>query len=163
MSSDALSDERLAAKEDARFRSNLRSVIFCVEATSYERLALWRESAIDADDPKIHRPVRWRQMNPGRLITLGTLADMPVTLEITFALIENCSVLFYDSPSVVTDARMAEKWLDENVKPPKWGGDREARCDAMNFHQCLQAVEEFMTRCMDLVEAESNRTPTLRH
>lgn len=155
MAETVLSPERLAAKQEANFKANLRAVIFCVEATAYESLALWRESAADSGAPLIANPVRWRQVNPGRLITLGRLDDMPVTLEVTFVNINNCLVLFYNSPSVVTDARMVEKWLDGNVKPPTWGGGRAARCDAMNFHHCLQALDEFMARCLDLIDAES--------
>lgn len=154
MSDATLSPERLAANAEANFKANLRAVVFCVEATSYERLALWRESASDSDHPVLARPVRWRQQSPGWLIELGTLADMPVMLELSFAVINNALVMFYDSPSVVTDSRMVERWLDANVPARTWGGGRPSRCDAMNFHQCLQAIEEFVTHCMDLVDGD---------
>lgn len=140
--------------KDGQLKSNLRSTIFIVEANDYERFALWRENADDATAPLIANPVVWRQKNPGVMIELGTLDDMPVTLSLTWATINNCSVMFWYMPSVVTDSRMAEKWLDENCNPPTWSSGYPARCNAMNFHHCLQAIEEYRERCMKIIDEQ---------
>jgi len=140
---------------DDQFRVNLRDTVFLVEATSYEHLCLWREYAEDSDRPRASNPVLWRQENEGRLITVGSLAGMPVTLSVKWDIINNIRVMFYDSPSVVTDMRMIERWLDENTNCPKWdNGTRLARCDAMNFHLCLHAIEERFAYLAGLIETK---------
>jgi hypothetical protein len=129
--------------EDVIFRSKLADTVFIVEANSYEHLALWRESALQADRPDIAAPVDWRQDNEGRFVELGKLDGMPVTLSLRWDIIDGCRVLFIDCPSVVQDWRMVDAWLEQNCNPPKWdGGSRPARCDAMNFHHCLDAIRE---------------------
>lgn len=98
------------------------------------------------------RRVNWSDHKEGVLLTIGQLDGMPVTLELTFAGINNCGVMFFHSPSVVTDARMVDEWLAENCNPPEWGGGRPARCGATNFHQCIRATEEYRDRCMAIIE-----------
>jgi hypothetical protein len=126
---------------DAEIRAKLNNTVFIVEANSYEAFALWRENSEDSSSALIHKPVQWRQENPGFLITLGELDNMPVTLSLNWVTINGSLVLFYYMPSVVTDSRMADKWLEENCNPPKWDNcTRRSHCDAMNFHHCLDAI-----------------------
>jgi hypothetical protein len=138
---------------DDQLKTELRSTYFAVEANSFEQLCLWRDSARDADRPTIHDPVLWVEKARGHILQIGELAGMPVTLALCFATINNIGVLFYHSPSQVTDHRMVEKWLDENVPANTWGGGRATRCDAMNFHQCLHATADRRDYLTGLIDA----------
>jgi hypothetical protein len=117
--------------------------VFLVEANSYESLCLWRESAQECEHHLIAKPVAWQQESEGLILTIGELAGMPVTLSLTWHVINGCRVLFWYMPSMATDSRMAEAWLAEHCSPPMWdSGTRPAQCDAMNFHHCLAAIAE---------------------
>lgn len=143
--------ERPLELRDDQLKAALRAAYFAVEANPYERLCLWRESAADANHPTIFEPVRWKH-GRGYLLTIGKLAGMPVTLELVFATINNIGVLFYHSPSQVTDYRMIEKWLDDYFPSHTWGGGRQNRCDAMNFHLCLHAIKDRLDYLTELID-----------
>jgi hypothetical protein len=129
--------------KEGQFKSNLRATVFTVEANGFEQHMLWVLHAYR---------VNWLQRGEGTMVTLGTLDGRPVVLSLRWAVIDNCSVLFYHPQSEVADYAMVERWLAENCTPPTWGGGRAARCDAQNFHQCLSAIEEYRNRCLDLIE-----------
>mgnify|MGYP001575511176 CR=1 FL=1 len=127
--------------------SRLAKTLFIVEANSFEQHALWADHAKDTCFPRIdprtcklaHEHVKWEQLNPGGMVTVGTLAKMPVCLSISFARIEGHIVCFWYQCSQVTDGRKAEAWLKST-----FAGLYKARatCDAFNFHQCLRAIED---------------------
>ncbi|HKS27771.1 MAG TPA: hypothetical protein VJS44_08125 [Pyrinomonadaceae bacterium] len=125
---------------DDLLKAKLKETVYAVAANDYERFALWRENAQDSGSPLIAHPVDWQQDSEGYLFQVGELADMPVTISLSWAMVNGHRVLFYDSPSLVTDQRMIEKWLDENCNPME-GDGAQARCNAMNFHLCLHSIE----------------------
>lgn len=141
--------------KEGNFRTRLRDTFYIVEANDYERLALWRESAKDADNPVIHEPVNWHQESEGVAVDLGTLDEMPVMVCLTWAIINNIRVMFVDPVGQIVDWRMIDKWLAENCNP-QWH-DRPARCNAMNFHLCLSAIDERLAYLTSIIE-QANTT-----
>jgi hypothetical protein len=132
--------------KDGQFKTSLRGTVFTVEANSFEEHMLWM----------LHQHhVNWRQQSEGTTVELDELDGRLVMLSLRWAVINNCAVLFYHSPSEVVDHALVDKWLSENCNPPTWGGGRPARCDANNFHLCLNAIEEYRNRCLDIIEKAS--------
>ena len=127
----------------------LKRTVMVVEATHAEQHFLWEEWSSESRTsgapgrPKLH----WEQVNPGYSTVLGMLDDMPVVLCIFWARIEGQWVLFWEMTSMVTDHRKAETWLENNLKPyPLYDHGRKARCDAMNFHHAVAAIQEAAER-----------------
>lgn len=112
---------------------DLKDVIFVVEATRFEQHALWQS---------YHPAVNWGQINSGRGFQIGTLADMPVVIGLTWAIIDGQRVMFVEATSQVVDYRMVEAWLEANCQPMWDQGHRIARCDTTNFHLCLHAIRD---------------------
>jgi hypothetical protein len=107
--------------------------VFVVEANSFESLKLWEE---------FHEEYEWEQDNPGALITVGQVNDMPVNICIFWNKLKGHLVAFWDPVSRMVDHKMIENWFDENCNP-KWDkGTRQARIDAMNFHHVVQCIDE---------------------
>jgi hypothetical protein len=120
----------LASPEDERFKKTF----FLVEASSFEKHRLWE---------MWRERVSWEQDSMGCMGQIGVLDNRPVTLSIFWAQINGQLIGFWESPSQVTDSAMAERWFALNCMPPKWDkGTRNARCDAQNFHLCVQAIQE---------------------
>lgn len=113
----------------------LRDADFVVEATHFEKFALWKENDHE-------QRVRWDDVSTGHMHTVGHLSvnrkKMPVVVSIFFAVLNGKVVAFYEATSQVVDHRMVEKWV-ESESPAYQAGDK---CDAMNFHQCLNHVRK---------------------
>lgn len=110
----------------------LQNVVFLVEANSFERMKLWEEFS--------HKH-SWVQDNEGYLEIIGTLDNRPVCISFVFVKIDGFLVAFCDASSEVVDYKMINDWFDKNCNPLT-KDNRKARCDAMNFHTCLQAIRE---------------------
>ncbi len=123
--------------------SRLARTLFVVEATSFEQLALWRESAHNSDQrmPR-QKPLKWEQVNPGWLVTVGQVNRRPNCISVSWYRIEGQLIMFWYRCSQVTDSRQVDKWLAANFKGKYDKGMRDAYCDAMNFGHCLSAITE---------------------
>lgn len=117
----------IAPPEDERFKRTF----FLVEASSFERLCLWQEW---------HKKVKWEPSILGCMGQIGTLDGLPVILNVFWVFIEGRLIGFWEFTSEVTDHRMAEKWFDTNCKIKRVRGLRRARCNAMNFSICMNAI-----------------------
>lgn len=136
---------------DEEIAERLKKTVAVVQATSTEQFYLWmewsKESGWDDLDRlrhggRGHPKYRWEQMNPGCWMQIGKIKDMPVCISLTWNRIEGQVVLFWEMTSRVVDYRMAEKWLEDNLKPwPTYdNGSRRSNHDAMNFHNAMSAV-----------------------
>lgn len=109
----------------------LAGAIGAVEATRYERLALWQEN-------RQHSRMVWEENLAGYILGAGEFGGMPVTIRLHTAVIGGHKVVFYDSPSQVTDSRIIEKWLEDHLPTSAWvppfDKRRVNKTDAMNFH-----------------------------
>lgn len=129
---------------DPRFTNTM----FVVEADSFAHQELWvkhsRESHESGFGPArpIGRPREWRQDSRGFMAQVGGFGGMPVNAVCSWATIDGQLVMFYYGCSMVTHSEMIEKWIEARCNPRWDGGRRLARCDAMNFHHCLDAIDE---------------------
>ena len=94
----------------------LRGVVGAVEASSYERLCLWRH----------HYQGNWKQSLEGICREIGRLDDMPVCLSLIVDEVSGYRILFWEATSMVVDHRIIDKWFETHL-PDK------PRVDAMNF------------------------------
>ncbi len=117
------------APEDPRFKETF----FLVQATHFEKHQLWKEW---------HKSVDWQQEDAGYGQEIGTLADRPVVLSVFWVRINGRLVAFWELTSGVADYIMAENWFSQYCTPAKWDATRSAKCNASNFHLCIQAIEE---------------------
>jgi hypothetical protein len=49
--------------------------------------------------------------------------------------------MFYEATSQVVNHQKIDEWIKKHFNG-KWDGSRSARCDANNFHLCIQAIME---------------------
>jgi len=118
---------------DERFKDT----IFAVEATGYERLALWREFRDQFGEKN------WEEDSMGFSQQVGELAGLPVMVTVFFTKIFGQRVCFYESESMVTHYDMVKTWVMNQCNNPKWyNGYRTAQADAMNFHHAIDAARE---------------------
>lgn len=133
-------DHMTWSKKSAEER--LKETKFMVEATGFERMMLWSRHAVDGDSIKEKTPQTWKQCNPGWSVCVGMLGTMPCNFQLDWVEIDGFLVCFYDDCSQVVDHRMIEDWIEKNFKAT-WGGGRPATTNAMNFHHCLNALDEW--------------------
>lgn len=112
---------------------------FFVEATDSERFFLWEEN---------HEKVEWEEDNMGFYRLVGTVKSeldnyetlLPVYVNFSFAKIGGKYICFYYGTSRGIDHDMIENYIEKY--PVKWdGGTRRAMTDSMNFHHCLDFIE----------------------
>jgi hypothetical protein len=120
--------------QDRKSEEHLANTVFFIEASSFERIALWKEY----QDKR-----KWVECCSGFTRNVGFIKeDCPVHLELFFVLIDRQTVCFYTSPSRYVDWTMIESYLDTKY-PRRWdAGSRNAREDIERFHCCLQAIDE---------------------
>ena len=134
----------MPAKIDPRFARTM----FVVEADSFSRHMLWLHESKEARDAGYgpakpgHPPQVWEQDSGGIYVEVGMFGKMPICIDCFWTKIDGQLVLFYDACSMVTHARIVDDWLKANCNPTWDGGKRPARCNAMNFHHCLDAIAE---------------------
>lgn len=120
-----------------------RNTVFCVEATSHELHTLWRDFADDRTarecGPPTKNRVKWEQLNPGSMPTIGTDHKRPICVTCFWVRIDGQIVMFYEATSQLVDSKKIDAWLDKEY--PGIG-----RCNAGNFHICLHAIEELNKR-----------------
>jgi hypothetical protein len=114
---------------DERFKD----VVFLVEATDFEVLALWESK---------RGSLRWEWERRGFSVHIGNIEKRPICVAFQFARIEDQRIAFYEGCSELVDHEMIDNWLRKHCYF-KWdGGTRRAHCNAMNFHLCIQAIRE---------------------
>lgn len=117
------------------------NVVFLVEASSYERLTFWKDHF---HAPHKGMPVirTWEQESRGQMVYLGKIDKRPMYVQIWWDVLNGKRIIFYEGCSQVVDHKMIEDWLKHfTLNTIRWdNGRRWARCDAMNFHQCLDAL-----------------------
>lgn len=121
-------------RDNETAEERLTKTFFIVEATRFERLALWQARAY----------FLWEEVNPGWLITVGKLDHRPCCISTSWALLGGFLVMFWYNCSQVTDQVQTDAWLQAHFKGTYDNGTRRAECDAMNFGHCLNAVKDAM-------------------
>lgn len=108
----------------------LLSTEFLVEATSCEQLDLW---------VKFHNELPWEQINPGWLVQVGVLDNMPISISLNWCRIRGHLICFWEATSQVVDHRQIDAWFAKHYKQT-YGGGRPTTCNAMNFHLCRNHI-----------------------
>lgn len=108
----------------------IAETFFLVEANSFETLVLWRENEKEGE-------FIWTEESLGFWQTVGFLKKRPICISMFWTIIGGKRIAFYEGTSVLVDHDMIEKWLEETFHL-----SREKRCDAHNFHLCLDAIRE---------------------
>lgn len=117
----------IAPPQDQRFKETF----FLVESSDFERQCLRVEWNAE---------VKWEQQSDGCAGQVGILSRRPVVISVFWVKIDDRLVGFWQSTSEVVDYKMIDRWLEKNCRQP--GGGRTARCDAQNFHICVQVIRE---------------------
>ena len=97
-----------------------------------------------------HPRVKWEQVNPGYIETIGYIKvgkeEMPVAIELTWVRIDGQMVLFWEMSSQVVDYRLAEPWLEKQFGKKGWPtwdkGTRRMSTNGMNFGHAIEAVRQ---------------------
>jgi hypothetical protein len=125
--------------------NDLKKVFFVCEATDFEVHKLWEEYAKDNTmNPGKWNTHRWEQLG-GWLETVGYRYDMPICISVRGVILDGRLVMFWHATSVVVDHRIIDEWLTKEVFAfvPKWdNGTRKPDTNPMNFHHCINAIEE---------------------
>lgn len=116
------------------------TAVYVVEATSAERNHLWMEWSEEAlskgwGTPR-NRRVSWVSDPWAHQTVVGTLARHDVRIDISYATIYGCPVLFWHHDSRVVDFALCERWLQAHVAA---FDDRHANAD--NFHHVIAYLE----------------------
>ena len=127
----------------------LLDTVYLVEADDNAMHQLWREWCWNRD-------AEWEEDSMGTVPQIGTLADMPVTLCLSWAIIAGQRVGFWYMPSMVTDHRLAEKWIKKNLPNVR------ATSDATNFGNIIHSIRDHVKRDFIKVKLShsSERCPT---
>lgn len=129
-------------RPDETAESRLQQTKFVVEATGFEMQSLWAHHAKDSPERIDPNPVDWHQISPGWLVTVGELDGRPCCIDVQWCELNGALVCFYYNSSQVVDTKQTEAWFDKHFTGT-YGGGRRAMSNAMNFHHCLHAIEEF--------------------
>jgi hypothetical protein len=115
-------------------------VVFLVEANSYESHSLWERFHYKPHEGYPHIK-DWKDVSLGHMICIGEIKKRPICVTVHYAIINGKKICFYDGVSALVDNTMINEWLDywffDRIK---WEMGRKPICDAMNFHNCLQAI-----------------------
>lgn len=117
-----------------RLDDRFADTVYVVEATSFERQALWKQNQETGR-------LDWQQDLSGIGPTLGYLDGREICVDFTWAELNGQRVLFYEATSEVVDHKLIDAWLQENCNPSCDNGQRRAHTNADNFGHCISAVE----------------------
>lgn len=109
----------------------LRDAAYVVKATHFEKLSFWKEND---QDPR----VKWEHISTGQEHQVGTIKIgrkvWPVTVVVSFAILNGLLVAFYEPTSRFVDHDMVLTWI--NSESPAYASGKE--CNADNFHWCIR-------------------------
>lgn len=112
-------------------QEKINETMFLVEADDFSRLALWE---------KFNTRLDWKEDIRGFWTEIRTIDHRPICVSIFWAVIDGQRVAFYYGTSQLVDHEMIENWIKKTFNYPL------AHCNAMNFHLCLDAINEANVR-----------------
>jgi hypothetical protein len=111
-------------------------VVGVVEATSFEKYALW---AFNKELREYSLP--WQDNNSGYGITVGHIGKRPICISVLTAVIDGQKILFYSGMSELVHHPMIRNWMKNNMpKSAFTAGGRLNHSDAVNFHNVFRKV-----------------------
>lgn len=115
----------------------INKTFYAVEANSFESLMLWAEFSPDSPEYKRNMVKSWKQQH-GFMITVGWIGDRPINISAFWNEINGKSIMFWEGCSELVDYKMIDEWFDKYFNKKNDGC--YARCNAMNFGNCIQAI-----------------------
>ena len=129
---------RVRTNDDAQI-THLKTATHMVEATDFEQSCLWRDWHYTPRLLGSPRRCAWEQISLGLHKKIGTLANFPVHVSVSFARVEGALVAFYEATSRVVDHDMVKTWLiDSFPSALSWS-------NAQNFHNTVLDIERRKT------------------
>ncbi len=133
------------------FHNKLKRVRYFVEANSFERHMLWKETSksyylyyIGDTIPKDSCLLDWKDQT-GFCMIIGYIKKHPINVNFSFIYLNDNLVCFYYGCSTIVDHSMIDNFLRNNY-PLKYHM-RFRYVDASNFHLCLDyCLEEHNKR-----------------
>jgi hypothetical protein len=124
-----------------------KDVVFLVDASYTEHFFLWKENFHELTR-QYYAVKTWEDEGMGHSINIGEINKRPVCVTLFYTEINGHRVMFYEGTSQVVDHKMIERWLQHwTLKTIRWdNGHRWAHSDAMNFHHCIDAIQELNDR-----------------
>jgi hypothetical protein len=128
------------------FDSLLKQTEFVVEADGFASLELWAKYSAEAKQhSKIgewvcYNNVKWEQLNPGCVKTVGYYHKQPVNICLTWQRLNGHLIVFWEAISRIVDYELIDKWFEKNCCPKYDNGYRNANTNAMNFHHVYHYV-----------------------
>jgi hypothetical protein len=128
--------QTLQTPDVGRYADYLDGVVGYVEATSYEKHALWNEYAIEAlpfhkGDTKTRYD--WKETGSGYLANIGMIDGRPIWISLLTATVAGSKLLFWYVTSPVSDIDQCNAWLSANLPAAALNN----RSDPMNFTHVL--------------------------
>lgn len=131
--------ERKLAPFSEEDKEKFKDVVFVIEATDFERFALWQMNDTSTEKYRIKS---WESISDGWLCTIGHVDEMPVTVSLTYAKLNGHKVAFYYAASMIVDYNMVREWIAHYTGHLQFEG-RVCHTDANNFGHCYRRVGVF--------------------
>ena len=128
--------ERKLAPFSDETKEKFKDVVFVIEATDFERFALWQMNNSEVDSYRIKS---WESESRGWAPTIGYLDDKPVVVSLSYAKLNGHRVVFYYAPSMIVDHEMVRNWIDHHTQHLEFEG-RQCHTNANNFAHCYRRV-----------------------
>lgn len=110
--------------------------LFLVEADSFATLRLWQDWSSEATGNNCE----WKQDSTSYVEEVGRIGERPVCAMISWYLIENIRVGFWEATSMVVDYEIIENWLRKRFKNVK------QKTNAINFHNVLFPIQDLTNK-----------------
>lgn len=124
----------------------MKSVVYFIEANSFEQHALWKEWV----NPEMWNFWRsdWEEDSSGFWQQIGKISNhknKPVCVSFNFAKLFGQRICFYNTTSRYVDHTMVEEWIKTNYPVKHDNNTRWSMTDTNNFHhavhECLKLAK----------------------
>ncbi len=120
----------------------LKQTVYLIEASHFEQFTLWdRWAAGSKNCRRLH--LKWEQSN-GYLVTVGHLDKRPIVISMSWDIIEDHPVCFWEPTSELVDHKMIQNWFSKNYTAKTHDG-RYAKTNADNFHHVTDELDHRKT------------------
>jgi len=100
-------------QQQAEIAKYLEGIVGVVEATRFEKHALWREYHYQPREGFAR--YEWKDTGGGYFITVGHVVESPVCISIETSTVNGHKLLFWHATSQMVDHVMIDNWLKDNL------------------------------------------------
>lgn len=113
----------------------------------FEKLSKLNRKVKDNNQPRVN----WEQVSAGFALSVGQVGKNNVMVCFTFAFINGKKICFYEATSQVVNHKMIEDWLISKFQLTHDGYSRWNHTNAMNFHNCVNSLDNLDKEPRDTV------------